>query len=54
MSMFDPFNPHPGSMPGAEPRIRRPAGEPGRTRSFLWAPAVIVVGIGVIALIAAT
>jgi hypothetical protein len=53
MSMLDPFNPRPDPLSGPEPRARRAAGEPGSTKTFLWVPAVIVGGIGIIAVIAA-
>lgn len=53
MSMLDPFNPRPG--PAADEDLyRRPAGmEPrGSSKSFLWVPAVIVGGIGVLVVVA--
>lgn len=53
MSMLDPFNPRPDPLHGDDPRVRRGIGEPGSTKAFLWVPAVLVGGIGVIAVIAA-
>lgn len=50
--MLDPFNPRPDHIPGAEPRVRG-AGEPGSTKSYLWVPAIIVGGLGVLAVVAA-
>lgn len=53
MSMLDPFNPRPGPAPG-EDLEQRYAGTPprGSGKSFLWVPAVIVGGIGVLVVVA--
>lgn len=54
MSMLDPFNPRPGPPPGEAPHERHPGMEPrGSGKSYLWVPAVIVGGIGVLVVVAA-
>lgn len=53
MSMLDPFNPRPGPMSGEDLHERRAGMEPrGSSKSFLWVPAVIVGGIGVLVVVA--
>lgn len=54
MSMLDPFNPRPGMPPGEETHYQ-PPGMPPRSsssKSFLWVPALIVGGIGVLMVVA--
>jgi hypothetical protein len=53
MSMLDPFNPRPGPPPGEDFDQRHPDMPPrGSSKSFLWVPAVIVGGIGVLVVVA--
>jgi hypothetical protein len=54
MTMLDPFNPRPGPMSGDDLHERRSQMQPrGGGKSFLWVPAVIVGGIGVLVVVAA-
>jgi hypothetical protein len=54
MSMLDPFNPRPGPLSGDDLHERRSQMQPrGDSKSFLWVPAVIVGGIGVLVVVAA-
>lgn len=54
MSMLDPFNPRPGPLPGEEMHGRPADMAPrGSSKAFLWVPAVIVGGLGVLVVVAA-
>jgi hypothetical protein len=54
MSLLDPFNPRPGPLSDDELHGRPADMAPrGGGKSFLWVPAVIVGGIGVLVVVAA-
>lgn len=53
MSMPDPFNPLPGPMAGDNPADRPNMAPRGSGKSFLWVPALIVGGVGILVVVAA-
>lgn len=53
MSMLDPFNPRPGPLPGERLDDRPDMAPRGSGKSFLWVPALIVGGVGILVVVAA-